>query len=78
MSDPGRPVSGTPVDTDPDEAAEAAGLAARAAALDAQSLIRGRRQWPLPKQADPSAPLLVVEDLRTYFALGGESVKAVD
>ena len=38
----------------------------------------GRRQWPLPKQADPDAPLLVVEDLRTYFSLEAGSVKAVD
>ena len=40
--------------------------------------IAGRRQWPLPKQADPNAPLLVVEDLRTYFKLGKDTVKAVD
>ncbi len=40
---------------------------------------RGRRQWPLPKQADPDAPLLVVEGLRTYFAMdGGAEVRAVD
>lgn len=39
---------------------------------------RGRRQWPLPKQADPSAPLLVVEDLRTHFRLGSGWVRAVD
>jgi peptide/nickel transport system ATP-binding protein len=38
----------------------------------------GRRQWPLPKLADPDAPLLVVEDLRTHFALESGSVKAVD
>jgi len=35
-------------------------------------------QRALPKQADPSAPLLVVEDLKTYFALGAETVHAVD
>ena len=39
---------------------------------------RGRRQWPLPKQADPAAPLLVVEDLRTHFKLESGWVKAVD
>ena len=39
---------------------------------------RGRRQWPLPKQADPAAPLLVVEDLRTHFKLDSGWVKAVD
>jgi peptide/nickel transport system ATP-binding protein len=38
----------------------------------------GRRQWPLPRQADPEAPLLVVDDLRTHFALESGSVKAVD
>jgi oligopeptide/dipeptide ABC transporter ATP-binding protein len=37
-----------------------------------------RRQWPLPKGADPSAPLLVVEDLRTVFQLEGRTVTAVD
>ena len=39
---------------------------------------RGRRQWPLPKQADPDAPLLVVENLRTHFTLDSGVVKAVD
>jgi len=39
---------------------------------------RRRRQWPLPKQADPDAPLLVVENLRTYFTLSSGTVKAVD
>jgi peptide/nickel transport system ATP-binding protein len=37
-----------------------------------------RRTRTLPKQADPEAPLLVVEDLRTYFTLGSGTVKAVD
>ena len=38
------------------------------------------RQAPrqLPKQADPSAPLLEVEGLRTHFKLGTETVHAVD
>jgi oligopeptide/dipeptide ABC transporter ATP-binding protein len=40
--------------------------------------IHGERRWPLPRQADPSAPLLVVEDLRTHFQLEGGWVKAVD
>jgi len=39
---------------------------------------RGRRLWPLPKQADPDAPLLVVEDLRTYFTMSSGTVRAVD
>jgi peptide/nickel transport system ATP-binding protein len=52
--------------------ADAAAVAAAAAA------IRGRRQWPLPKQADPNAPLLEVRDLRTWFKLPDGWVKAVD
>jgi oligopeptide/dipeptide ABC transporter ATP-binding protein len=32
----------------------------------------------LPKQADPTAPLLVVENLKTHFSLGGATVHAVD
>ncbi len=40
--------------------------------------IRGRRQWPLPKQADTDAPLLTVKDLRTHFKLESGWVKAVD
>jgi oligopeptide/dipeptide ABC transporter ATP-binding protein len=38
----------------------------------------GRRQWPLPKQADPSAPLLEVEHLTTHFSLPNATVHAVD
>ena len=40
--------------------------------------IRGRRQWPLPKLADPAAPLLEVEDLKTHFRLDRGWVRAVD
>jgi oligopeptide/dipeptide ABC transporter ATP-binding protein len=41
--------------------------------------IRGRRQWPLPKQADPAAPLLEVRDLAVRFKMpSGASVRAVD
>ncbi len=36
------------------------------------------RERELPKQADPNAPLLEVEDLRTYFALEDATVRAVD
>jgi oligopeptide/dipeptide ABC transporter ATP-binding protein len=36
---------------------------------------RGRN---LPRQADPGQPLLVVENLRTHFRLGGDTVRAVD
>ena len=48
-------------------------------AADAQPTeLRGRRQWPLPKQAVPGAPLLEVENLRTYFRLSSGVVHAVD
>ena len=50
---------------------------AEAAAAD-MAAIRGRRLWPLPRQADPTAPLLVVKDLRTHFKLDAGWVKAVD
>jgi oligopeptide/dipeptide ABC transporter ATP-binding protein len=39
---------------------------------------RGERLTPLPKQAVPGAPLLVVKDLRTHFQLQSGWVKAVD
>jgi len=45
---------------------------------NAAASIRGRRQWPLPKQADPDAPLLVVEGLTTHFTMESGTVKAVD
>jgi oligopeptide/dipeptide ABC transporter ATP-binding protein len=38
----------------------------------------GARRSALPRLADPSAPLLVVEDLRTHFKLESGWVKAVD
>jgi oligopeptide/dipeptide ABC transporter ATP-binding protein len=66
------------------EAALATESAARAARDSGDSpetallAARGRRQWPLPKQADPAAPLLVVEDLRTHFKLESGWVRAVD
>ena len=40
--------------------------------------VRGRRQWPLPRLADPTAPLLEVEDLSVRFRMREGSVKAVD
>ena len=52
-------------------AAGTRGSPARPAPVDA----RGR---PLPMQADPSQPLLVVEGLKTYFSLEGATVHAVD
>ena len=37
-----------------------------------------RRHRPLPKLADPAAPLLEVEDLKTHFQLASGTVRAVD
>jgi oligopeptide/dipeptide ABC transporter ATP-binding protein len=42
-----------------------------------RAAIRARRQWPLPKQADPAAPLLEVEDLTVHFSLPNGRVEAV-
>ena len=39
--------------------------------------IRARRLWPLPKQADPAATLLDVQDLAVHFALPNGQVEAV-
>jgi oligopeptide/dipeptide ABC transporter ATP-binding protein len=81
----------TPPDIEPDELATGVDVTAEpdveaitatavaAAALEAlPDRPLGRRQWPLPKDADPNAPLLVVENLRTHFTLESGSVKAVD
>ena len=46
--------------------------------MTTQTEIRGRRQWPLPKQAVPEAPLLEVTDLAVRFSMRNGSVKAVD
>ena len=41
--------------------------------------IGGRRQWPLPRLADPNAPLLDVRDLAVRFTMpASASVRAVD
>jgi len=40
--------------------------------------VASRRQWPLPKDADPAAPLLEVEGLTTHFRLPNATVHAVD
>ncbi len=42
-----------------------------------RAALRGRRQWPLPRQADPDAPLLEVRDLGVHFALPDGQVEAV-
>jgi len=48
------------------------------ASPEGQAAIRGRRQWPLPKLADPAAPLLRVENLAVRFLMESGDVKAVD
>ena len=59
---------------DPGETVEA--VVPSAAATGA--FVARRREKPLPKQADPDAPLLVVDNLKTHFTLGHETVHAVD
>ena len=69
-----RPPTGPGPDASPDthaydegELSVEAGTPAALAALPERPA--GRRQWPLPRQADPAAPQLVVDDLRTHFSL---------
>jgi oligopeptide/dipeptide ABC transporter ATP-binding protein len=61
--------------TTPRAAGGTSGPGARTAAGPLPVDERGRT---LPRQADPSQPLLVVENLRTHFALDGATVQAVD
>jgi peptide/nickel transport system ATP-binding protein len=72
-----------------DPAADATAAPGAAESLDATELSAaaiealpertlGRRQWPLPKQADPDAPLLEVEGLTTHYHLASGAVHAVD
>ena len=74
----------TPPDVEPDELGESAETAASAVSVDEVAPSAGittaamRRQRPLPKLADPAAPLLVVDDLRTHFEVRSGTVKAVD
>jgi oligopeptide/dipeptide ABC transporter ATP-binding protein len=65
----------TPPDVEPDELDEP--LVDIAATTVVTTAIR-RRERPLPKLADPAAPLLVVDDLRTHFTVGSGTVRAVD
>ena len=73
----------TPPDVETEELEEQEALDA-VAAIDEVAPSAGittaaqRRQRPLPKLADPAAPLLVVEDLKTYFSTGSGPVRAVD
>jgi peptide/nickel transport system ATP-binding protein len=57
---------------------DATSITQAALAREPGGALLGRRQWPLPKQADPNAPLLEVEGLKTYFTLESGTVKAVD
>jgi len=42
-----------------------------------RAAVRGRRQWPLPRLADPTAPLLDVDGLAVHFSLPNGRVEAV-
>jgi oligopeptide/dipeptide ABC transporter ATP-binding protein len=57
---------------EPEPLAEAMASAARI------TTAQERRDRPLPKLADPAAPLLVVDDLKTHFSLESGTVHAVD
>ena len=61
-----------------DVIAESSNVAAEPMGGGAAIRVAGRRQWPLPKEADPNAPLLEVEHLTTHFRLPGATVHAVD
>jgi peptide/nickel transport system ATP-binding protein len=73
---PGTDLPSEAPDRDAEPLGAEAGIPAALAALPERPA--GRRQWPLPRQADPDAPLLVVDDLRTYFSLETGTVRAVD
>ncbi len=65
-------------EADGEGGADATSISRAALAAEPEGPLLGRRQWPLPKQADPNAPLLVVENLKTHFALESGTVRAVD
>ena len=71
----------TPPDVEPDELVPTPEMelaveeVAPAAGITTAAM---RRQRPLPKLADPAAPLLVVDDLRTHFRISSGTVRAVD
>ena len=71
---------GGTVSDDVDDAGgpDATSIARAALAAEPDGSLLGRRQWPLPKQADPDAALLVVDNLRTHFSLETGTVRAVD
>ena len=68
--------SATPPDIEADDLELAPHVREETRAPTAPVATMGARQ--LPKQADPTAPLLVVEDLRTHFSLESGTVHAVD
>jgi oligopeptide/dipeptide ABC transporter ATP-binding protein len=57
---------------------DATAISRAALAAEPGGPLLGRRQWPLPKLADPDAPLLEVTNLRTHFTLESGVVRAVD
>ena len=72
------PDGGVRDEADGEGGADATSISRAALAAEPEGPLLGRRQWPLPKQADPNAPLLVVENLKTHFALESGTVRAVD
>jgi peptide/nickel transport system ATP-binding protein len=78
MSD--RPILDEPIIEAPtiDEPLTAEPVRAEKAVAAHVTTARERRNRPLPKLADPEAPLLVVEDLKTHFRLESGTVHAVD
>jgi oligopeptide/dipeptide ABC transporter ATP-binding protein len=64
-----------PVDEPTVELPVVSGTTAAAAHV---TMARERRNRPLPKLADPAAPLLEVDGLRTHFSLESGTVHAVD
>jgi peptide/nickel transport system ATP-binding protein len=61
-----------------DLAKDAAAGTATTEATRAGRPLAVRRERTLPRLADPAAPLLVVDDLRTHFTVGSGTVHAVD
>jgi oligopeptide/dipeptide ABC transporter ATP-binding protein len=78
MSD--RPILDEPIIEAPtiDEPLTSEPVRAETAVAAHVTTARERRNRPLPKLADPDAPLLVVEDLKTHFRLESGTVHAVD
>jgi peptide/nickel transport system ATP-binding protein len=67
----------TPPDVEPTDVEPEVDVREPSAPVDVKAAPM-RRERTLPKLADPAAPLLVVDDLRTHFSVGSGTVRAVD